>query len=207
MVISILVIIICIPWILNSAFGPTSRTVNLKLNNGAVLICKETYNADIHSISYDVDFKLLNGIKDTIEMGNTSYSNQNWEKNLELKIVGDWYVLPVTSYGNSKLLLAKCYGHESKDTTLSPQDLRDNSLWTAIHSEIPDWAWPGTTEIDSIKDNRFFVKYEYRIGDPFIFYLETIELEMDNKTGILKTKKIFDRKENASSHNPTKKNQ
>jgi len=44
---------------LKSAFGPIEREVILELNDNGILLCEETYNADLADVFYDVKFKLI----------------------------------------------------------------------------------------------------------------------------------------------------
>ena len=80
---------------------------------------------------------------------------------------------------------------------MSPQNLRYDVIWKAQTNDIPAWSYYGSSNLDTIYNNKIVVTYEYRIDDhePFKFYSRSIEYEIDTLSGILLTKKVFDRKE------------
>lgn len=51
--------VVGLKWMLKSAFGPIEREVILELNDNGILLCEETYNADLADVFYDVKFKLI----------------------------------------------------------------------------------------------------------------------------------------------------
>ena len=75
--------------------------------------------------------------------------------------------------------------------------MRYDNLWEKKYDEIPAWVYSGSSKLDTIINDRFFITYEYRIGlyPPFKFYKQTIEYYLDTATGKLKTINIFERKE------------
>jgi len=182
-------------WYFKEAFGPNSKNVTLKLPDNKVLFCTETYNADIHSVIYNVDFKLIEDSGDTLHLGQGSYGDTTWKNEVQLKRIGNFYVLSVKDYSYSKFLLTTLDSSRNTDTILSPQNLRDDSIWKSQTGDIPAWVYTGSSHLDSIKQNKFFVSYEYRIGDykPWKFYIQTVEHEFDTISGKFRTMKIFDR--------------
>ncbi len=182
-------------WILKEAFGPKYRTVEIELNNDRKLVCEETYNADLAAVFYDVDFILKDKNKEDINLGQASFSNENWDKKIKLVESGDWIILPIDQGAYSKVLMSNDRLKILKDTTFSPLELRYDNVWKAKYDEIPAWVYTGQSKIDSIIENTFYVNYEYRIGlyEPFEFYNQTIEYEMDEWTGEFVTKTIFER--------------
>ena len=60
-------------WILREAFGPKTKTVEIKLDSDGTLICNETYNADMAAVFYDVDFKLETTDNEYFELGSGSF--------------------------------------------------------------------------------------------------------------------------------------
>jgi hypothetical protein len=183
--------------IIKEAFGPNSKNVTINLSDNNILLCTETYNADMHSVTYDVDFKLIENKSDTIHLGIGSFSDTTWKNDLQLKKIGRLYILPVKNYSYTKLLITGIDKSEKADTILSPQNLRYDSKWKSQTNDIPAWVYTGSSRLDSSRLNTIFVTYEYRIGDyePWKFYTQTIEHEIDTLSGKLRTKKIFERHE------------
>ncbi len=181
--------------VIKEAFGPNSKNVIINLSDNKVLFCTETYNADMHSVTYDVDFKLIENGSDTIHLGVSSFSDTTWKNHLQLKKIGIFYSLPVKNYSYLKLLLTSIDKSKKADTILSPLNLRYDSIWKSQTDDIPDWVYTGSSQLDSTRQNKIFVSYEYRIGDyqPWKFYTQTIEYEIDTISGKLRTMKIFER--------------
>ena len=92
--------------IIKEAFGPASKSVTLKLSNDTQLFCIETYNADMHSVTYDVDFKLINSKNDTLHLGKGSFGDITWKTNLKLSKVDNFYLLPVKEFSYLKLFVS-----------------------------------------------------------------------------------------------------
>jgi len=183
--------------IIKDAFGPNSKNVTINLSDNKVLFCTETYNADMHSVTYDVDFKLIENKSDTFHLGVGSYSDTTWKNDLQIEKIGRFYILPVKDYSYTKLLITSIDKSKKADTILSPQNLRYDSKWKSQTNDIPAWVYTGSSQIDSSRLNTIFVTYEYRIGDyePWKFYTQTIEHEIDTLSGKLRTKKILERHE------------
>ena len=76
-------------------------------------------------------------------------------------------------------------------------DLRYDSLWKSKYKDIPSWTYGGSSKIDILNKDKLAVTYDYRIGDyePFKFYSQTLEYNIDFKTGNIKTVKVAERKE------------
>lgn len=193
----LVVLAVAFMWIIKSAFGPSHKTVSIDLGSGKTLVGEETYNADFAAVFYDVDLKLVTRNLDTFKFGRATFHDENWHRNLRLDTVGNWFALPVKESSYSKLLLANRITKESRDTVFSPLELRYDSLWRAIHDEIPVYLYTGTSTIDSIKLNNIFVTYDYRIGysEPFTFFVQSVEYVLDPTSGKVITKKVFERKE------------
>ena len=183
--------------IIKEAFGPNSKNVIVNLSDKKVLFCTETYSADMHSVTYDVEFKLIENGSDTIHLGTGSFGDTTWKNDLQLRRIGSFYILPVKDYSYLKLLLSNTDKRKKADTILSPQNLRYDLIWKTQTNDIPAWVYTGSTRLDSIKQNKIFVSYQYRIGDyqPWKFYVQTIVYEIDTINGKLRTKKIFERHE------------
>ena len=184
-------------WFLKEAFGPTYRTVEVELNNNRILVCDETYNADFAAVFYDVKFKLKSDNDKLIELGQTTFSTENWEKEIKLIEIEDWILLSVNNENSYyKLLLTNIKRKINSSRTFSPLELYNDTQWKAKYHKKPAWLYSGNSKIDSIKENNFYVNYEYRVGlnEPFEFYNQTIEYEMNIENGEFLTKTIFERK-------------
>ncbi len=180
---------------IGEAFGPITKTKKIKLDKIRTLNCEETYNADMAAVFYDVKFTLESKSGKNLEMGWCSFDNENWKIQLHCYQIGNWIVLSVREEPCAKILFANELTRETNDTVLSPQNLRYDSLGMSMYSDFPTWVFYGETQIDSIKNNKLFVLYKYRIGEyqPFKFYKQTIEYLIVD--GCLKEERIFERKE------------
>jgi len=184
-------------WAFREAFGPKYRTVQIQIDEKRTLIGKETYNSDLAALFYDVNFTLVTKNLGEYKLGSGSFSDEHWEKDIKLFDILGWTVLPVKDGSYSKILLTNKVTKTNKDTIFSPQNLLYDSLWKQKYNDIPTWVYSGSSKLDSIIGDRFFITYEYRIGEhePFKYYRSTIEYYLDNMTGKLKTINIFERHE------------
>ncbi|MEZ4777056.1 MAG: hypothetical protein R3D00_28025 [Bacteroidia bacterium] len=184
-------------WILRGAFGPIYRTVEIEVNNDKTIICKETYSADFAGVFYDVDFTLKEKNKEDINLGQVTFSNENWDEGLtlnEIKI-GDWIVLPIEQGSRSIILMTNQKLKIFKDTTFSPLYLHHDKKWKNRYGELSPWPYGVGSKIDSIVRNDLYINYKYRIGinSPSKFYYQTIRYKMELTTGNFTTDTIFDR--------------
>lgn len=182
--------------LLKEAFGSKYRKIKMVLSETQTLVGYETYNADMAAVFYDVDFELETKT-DTLVLGSGTFSHEDWQKSIKLHEIADWFVLPVSDGSYSKLLLKNKLSRRNIDTTFSPLDLRYDNLWKTRYDEIPYWVNFGSSEIDSIANDKIYVTYTYRIGDyePFKYYTQTIEYKIDSVNGNVKTKYVYERKE------------
>jgi hypothetical protein len=189
------VLFIAAYFLIKEAFGPKYRTVNISIDKNKTLIGHETYNADFAAVFYDVNFELIVNNKDTFKIGNGTFSNENWDKVIRLYEIDNWFILPVNDNSYSKLLMTNKISRQSIDTVFSPLDLRYDSLWKSKYKDIPSWPYGGLSKIDTLQNDRLSVTYNYRIGDyePFKFYRQTLEYNIDFKTGNIKTIQVADR--------------
>jgi hypothetical protein len=192
---------ICSKWIMKEAFGPKYTTFEIKIDANRTLKCSETYNADMAAVFYDVDFTIEDKTDKTLKLGRGSFGDEHWAKDIHLHSIVDWLVLPVSDYSYAKILMTNKLSTQNKDTILSPLDLRYDSIWKTIYDEIPAWTYSGTSSVDSVANDKFYVTYEYRIGDnqPFKFYSQTLEYRLDTATANLTTIKVFERHEKNNS--------
>ena len=183
-------------WYVTEAFGSKYKTIEIELNNERTLICDEIYSADMADVFYDVNFVLIENNKDTLKFGRATFSNENWQKEIKLVEFGDWLIMPINQKVYSKVLMNNRNLKIHKDTEFSPLELRYDKSWKAKHKEIPAWVHTGKSKIDSIVGNRIYIDYEYRLGlyEPFDFYNQTIEYEMNIENGEFLTKTIFEKR-------------
>ena len=183
-------------WILRQAFGPLEKTVEIELSDNQTLTCKEIYNADFAAAFYEVDFKLVDN-KQTFELGGATFPKDNWDKQLKLYSIGDWYVLPARDNSYLKILTANKKSGVHKDTVLSPHDLKSDKFWKTKNKEFPAWVYTGSSELNSIDKDEITVEFEYRLGDyePLTFIRQKIKYKLDKNNGDLLTKDIFDREQ------------
>lgn len=194
-VLIVLAFLLFAKWYFREAFGPKYRTVEIELNSDRKLVCKETYMADLHNVFYDVEFILKERDKEDINLGRTNSLHENWEKDIKLIEWKDWIILPVVDYSYSKVLINNDKLNISNDTIFSPLELGKDKAWKEKYGENPAWCYTGESRIDSIVNNRFYVNYEYRMGinEPYEYYNQTVEYEMDSLTGQFTTKTILER--------------
>ena len=182
-------------WFLKEAFGPSYRDFEIQLSSDKKLIGQETYMADFAAVFYDVELNLVSD-SDTTRLGRTTFNSEGWEKNLELLELEDWNLVLVKDNTYFQVLGTNNKRNLKIDTTFSPLDLRYDSLWKRDNSDIPAWTYTGTSKIDSITENSFYLTYHYRMGlyEPFEFYDQTILYSMNQNTGQFKSTKIFEPK-------------
>lgn len=178
------------------AFGPIESSRVIKIDDNYILHCKETYNADMAAVFYDVDFTLtsINGISK--KLGSGTFSHENWYKKIHLFKFPNWFILAVNESNYAKLLLANRNSTLTIDTTFSPLDLRYDSLWKNMYKDIPAWTYYGTSHIDTVIQDKVNVTYTYRIGDyePFKFYRQIVKYKIDT-SGTIITEKVVERTE------------
>lgn len=179
------------------AFGPKQRTVEIELKQNGILIGNETYSADLADVTYQVDFSLKENDGDITNIGKASFTQKNWSKDISVREIDDWVVIPVKHEAYVKLLLANKNLGAVTDTVFSPLNLRSDSLWETKYNDFPAMEYTGLSQIDSIVGNSFYISYEYRIGQyvPFKFYEQSVEYKMNTSTGNYITSQIFERKE------------
>lgn len=186
-------------WVWHEAWGPKYRTVKIEQGDGAMLVCNETYDADMAAVFYTVDFVLKIKNSQSYNLGNNTFDYDGWEKDIQLSKIGDWYVLPVDDYGTEKLLMANTLNNVTKEIVLSPDSLPYDSLWKT-KNVLPDWP-SGNSKLVSISDKQLKVVYQYRTGNytnPDI-YKQEVQYKIDNTTGDLITLSILEPKKNKTS--------
>jgi hypothetical protein len=201
-IVIIIVFFLVLHWMFKEAFGPKHRTVKIKLDEQQTLIGSETYTADMAAVFYEVDFELQEKNSGIYKLGKTIFFNAHWDKNIKVYELADWIVLPVSDGDCSKLLLTNRITHQHIDTAFSPQSLRDDEVWMSRYADIPSTVYHRCSKLDNISKDRFFVSYEYQLGNYPLskFYNQTIEYQFDTAIGAFKNVHIFERHEN-KNHN------
>jgi hypothetical protein len=191
------IFLIAFRFLIKEAFGPKYRQVSIILEDDRTLIGKETYNADMAAVFYDVDFYLKTNKAGVYNLGAGTFLDEDWSRHIKVYDLGDWIILPVRNGSYSKILITNKSSHLNIDTILSPQNLRYDKLWKEKYDEIPAWVYTGSSSIDSVVSDKLYVTYEYRIGDyePYQFYSHTVEHKIDTATGRINSVTIFGRKE------------
>lgn len=187
-------------YIFRQAFGPIESSRVILVDENFKINCKETYNADMAAVFYDVDFTLTDRNGVSRKLGSGTFSNENWYRNIHLFTLPDWFALPVAEVNYAKLLLANRNSSLTIDTTFSPLDLRYDSLWKSLYKDIPAWPYHGTSKIDTVIKNTLNVTYKYRIGEyePFKFYRQTLTYKIDT-AGKITTEKVDERVDEKTS--------
>ncbi len=182
--------------IIKEAFGPKVSEITIPLNNNSNLECKQTYNADLAAVFYDIDFSLVESTGDPIYLGKSTFSTDKWQNFCKISFLRNWIILQISEPGSyAEIFTYNRNSSSRKDTIFSPHELKNDSLWSKLNLEQPAWVYPGSSNIDSIDYYKFYIKYQYREGlyEPFVFYSQNIEYELDTLTGKIKTIKIFDK--------------
>lgn len=178
--------------LLRLAFGPIQRTIEINLSNNQKLNCKETYNGDFAGEFYDVDFSLIDN-DEVFEMGRATFSKGDWDKQIKLYSMGDWYILPVKDLSYLKLLAINARSKLKTDTVLSPHDLRLDTNWKAQNKDVPAWNFTGDSELTSLEEGELPVEFGYRIGngEQFRHVRQQIRYNFDTISGNLIVKEIY----------------
>ena len=87
--------LVLFPIILYQAFGPDEESVIISQEIGGILICNSTYNADIHSWYYDVDYLYQDQEGNQYELGSVRYRNVDWPYNEQVILENDTFKLLV----------------------------------------------------------------------------------------------------------------
>lgn len=183
--------------VVREAFGPKYSTIRIDLGDTGYLVADEMYIADMAEVYYVVDFTLEVNDSLIYNLGRATFLDENWAKSVRLYYAADWIILPANDEGNAKILLTNKATGINTDSVFTSQDLRYDSLWKAKHNDIPSWNYYGGSNIDSIRGDKIFVSYEYRINDyePFKFYTQTVQYQLDTITGNLKSFHVGERTE------------
>ena len=190
------IIVVVGHYVFKQAFGPIESSRLIKIDDNYKLHCKETYNADMAAVFYDVDFTLTNKNGTSQKLGSATFLDENWYKSIHLFVLPNWFVLPVDENNYAKILLTNRSRVLRIDSVFSPLNLRYDSLWKNLYKDIPAWTYYGTSHVDTIIQDKLNITYKYRIGDyePFKFYKQTLIYKIDT-SGKITTEKVLERTE------------
>ena len=178
------------------AFGPVHKTMSIDLDKGTVLIAKEVYNADLADIFYDVSFIVkMDGGKE-FDLGSVTFHDEDWKQSFEPKKIGDWWVFPVSTDNYARVIMVNPISGKQNDITFRPVDLRKDTLYKGSYSDVPDHLFKGSSRIVDVSDGTFQVNYEYKAKAAYpalVHVSHTLEYEFNTSTGLLDSKRIFDR--------------
>jgi hypothetical protein len=178
------------------AFGPLHDSVIIDLGTEGQLICDETYNGDFADEFYEVKMILrtLNGKK--YDLGSLTFHNQDWNKRIITKRVGDWIVFPLEPEGFVQFKMLNTVTGQLNDSTLHPFDLRKDLLYKKKFKDTPNHLYSGSSSIQDISGNIIEVDYEYKaeaMYPPEILVNQKVVYEISPTDGKLKTKELHDR--------------
>ena len=189
--------IVAVPFIfLKLAFGPIHDSVTIDLGREGKLVCDETYNADLAGVFYDVKMilKTLDGKSHRI--GNVTFHEEGWSKQIVTKRVGDWLVIPLDPENFVQIKMLNTVSGHLNDTTLQPFDLRKDLLYREKFKDKPDHLFPGSSKIQDISADVIEVNYQYKAKAEYpseILVNQRLMYQIDPITGKLQTKEIHER--------------
>lgn len=168
-----------------SGFGPEYETVIINQNIGGKLLCKSVYNADIHSWDYQIDYQYISKFGDTIDIGGGSYHGKNWDKDEQLKKLGDWLILRTGSWHDTARLILKNTDTDSvRVYDLDNHDLSKDSTLIPEYNKSNEHICCDESCIEHIKKDEITVRYIHKNYDRVIKY------KIDKETGYLIVKEI-----------------
>lgn len=189
----LVVIIIGFFWAFNEAFGEDKYSVTIEQNIGGKLICDVTYSADLQSWYYFINYKYENPKGEKFDFGKGLYTSVEWNENDQLFKFKNWTVLPTeTDFGSIKIISTDLKTKKKYESIIEPHSIQEDSIWKAKNIESALMWSPSSVEIDTIIDNKIFVKYSFRIDreNPDNLGTRLIEYELDSLNGIPKMKRI-----------------
>jgi hypothetical protein len=183
-------------WIVKQAFGPSERTVEIAVTDTQTLVCKEIYNADFAAMFFDVDFKLINNDNDkTINLGQATFSDDQWDKKIKLDSVSNCYVLSFYEDSYLRLLIGNKITSLNVDTTLVPLNLKRDKTWRQDNRDIKlRRMYSVSSKLEEIRPTFFKVNFEYKTEDS-LSYRQCVIYKVDSITGRLLTKEFFNKEE------------
>ncbi len=162
------ILLISIPLIFKIAFGPTIENVEINQTIGGKLVCKSIYNADMGSWYYDINYEYYGEEGQAIKVGTGEYYGREWYKNEQLLKIGEWYILKTGyNYDRDKLLVGDLSEDNWKEIIISPNTIKEDSLWKAEGILVNGNRSPEESFIKEIRDNEVIVEYLYQSGDKY----------------------------------------
>ena len=180
-----------IKWMIKEAFSTTYKTFTIDKSFGK-LIVEEAYGADMAQEFYDVSFKLILKDNDTLNLGNGIYHNDSWRDKIELIKIDNWYGIITNYSSHAKIGFNNIIDNELINFNFTLNELRNDSIWKMTDSEYPTWTDEGSSQVDSINENRIFVNYRYQLGikEPFEFKKQQVQYTFDTEIGVITTNEV-----------------
>lgn len=174
-------------------FGPDYETVVIEQKIGGKLLCNSVYIADIHSWQYDVDYKYIDQIGDTIDFKSGSYCGREWNRDEQLSKLNKLLILKTGSWhGSDRLIIKNIQTDSSKTYDMNSHFIEQDSLWRAQNiKSLLDYCCPETF-IESIVGNEILLKYKFRTNEnlPKLYDERMIYYQINQETGDIKMLKI-----------------
>ena len=197
---SIIGIILLLIIIFIEAFRTRVETIEIEQLIGGKLICESTYMADIQSWYYFVDYKYKKENNEIIEIGKGEYFSREWNKDEQLKKIGDWLILHTGGeFKTDKLLIGKAGNSNWKTFEISPSVIEKDNFWKSKDINVNKTGTPSEVFIKEISENEIHVEYLFRTGEKYEDQeTRKITYKFDEEKGIPIMSKIELKKENGS---------
>lgn len=161
-----LILLISFPILFKQAFGPIEEIINIKQQIGGELICESTYSADLQSSYYFINFKYKKENGEIVDIGNGSYFGRDWNKDDQLKKIGNWLILKTGGeYDSDKLLIGKSDSKQWGFFEISPAEIQKDKLWIDQKIHLNRKGTQGDSFIKEIKGDKIKVEYSYLAGE------------------------------------------
>ena len=156
--------------------------------------------ADIQSWYYFVDYKYKKENNEIIEIGKGEYFSREWNKDEQLKKIGDWLILHTGGeFKTDKLLIGKAGNSNWKTFEISPSVIEKDNFWKSKDINVNKTGTPSEVFIKEISENEIHVEYLFRTGEKYEDQeTRKITYKFDEEKGIPIMSKIELKKENGS---------
>ncbi|MFA0962864.1 hypothetical protein AB9P05_13760 [Roseivirga sp. BDSF3-8] len=174
-------------------FGPEYETEIISQDIGGKLICESVYIADHHSWQYNIDYKYVNQIGDTLDFGDGGYYGREWNKDEQIRQFNDWLILKTGAWhGSDRINLRNNKTDKAITYDIDSRFIESQELWEKQNINSLLNYCCAESFVKTIKDNQIIVDYKYRIkeNEPDEYGKRQIIFEIDEKSGDLKMKKI-----------------
>ena len=174
-------------------FGPEYETEIINQDIGGKLICESVYNADIHSWQYNIDYKYVNQIGDTLDFSYGSYYGREWNKDEQIRQFNDWLILKTGArHRSDRIVLRNKKSDEMITYDINSQLIESQELWEKQDIKSLLNYCCAESLVKTIMDNQIIVDYKYRIkeDEPDKYDKVQITFEINEQSGDLKMKKL-----------------